>query len=193
VDNVLPQGPQSDSDSRTFHQVIMLDELATEKCVRWDNSNDKFQGTCQEHNHRIPLTFTSERELDLLCDALQDGQVHMASEVHHRCSNSISQPDGNTCISWSQLGDSGCYRCAVRKSTGILCVPYPDFWYLQKGDRHATCESHQNNTDCHRKLKTTWWHLILYGLYCLRWGIEAWSSPGSSHHEYYSKGGLSNL
>ena len=77
--------PQSDLPVKTYHQVIMLDELATEKRVRWDDSNDKFQGTCREHNHKLPLTFTSERELDLLCDALQDGQVHMASEVRRFC------------------------------------------------------------------------------------------------------------
>jgi hypothetical protein len=67
----------------------MLDELATEKRVRWDDSNDKFQGTCREHNHKLPLTFTSERELDLLCDALQDGEVHMASEVRRLSSSLI--------------------------------------------------------------------------------------------------------
>jgi hypothetical protein len=84
VGDALPQ-----SDSKTLHQVIMLDELATEKRVRWDDSNDKFQGTCREHNHKLPLTFTSERELDLLCDALQDGEVHMASEVRRLSSSLI--------------------------------------------------------------------------------------------------------
>jgi hypothetical protein len=76
VDAEFPQ-----SDSNIYHQVIMLDELATEKRVRWDDKNDKFQGTCREHNQKLPLTFTSEHELNLLCDALRDGQVHLASEV----------------------------------------------------------------------------------------------------------------
>lgn len=74
VDDVFPQ-----SDSNIYHQVIMLNELATEKHIRWDDSSDKFQGTCREHNQKLPLTFTSKHELDLLCDALQDGQVHLPS------------------------------------------------------------------------------------------------------------------
>jgi hypothetical protein len=72
-----------DLDSElVFHQVIMLDELATEKRPRWDSSNDKFQGTCREHNHKISLTFSTEKELEMLCNALDSGEVHLASEVH---------------------------------------------------------------------------------------------------------------
>jgi hypothetical protein len=63
------------------HQVIMLDELAVEKRVRWDDLHNKFQGTCREHNHRIPLDFTSEKELDLLCEAVENDEVHLATEV----------------------------------------------------------------------------------------------------------------
>ena len=83
--------PQAQLDGATiYHQVLMLDELATEKRVRWDDSNDKFQGTCREHNQKLPLTFTSERELDLLCDALQNGNVHLAIEACRFPSNSTS-------------------------------------------------------------------------------------------------------
>ena len=83
--------PQAQLDGATiYHQVLMLDELATEKCVRWDDSNDKFQGTCREHNQKLLLTFTSERELDLLCDALQNGNVHLAIEACRFPSNSTS-------------------------------------------------------------------------------------------------------
>ena len=63
------------------HQVLMLDELAVERRVRWDDSGNRFQGMCREHNHRIPLDFTSERELELLCDAIEKDEVHLASEV----------------------------------------------------------------------------------------------------------------
>jgi hypothetical protein len=70
--------PPSDT---IVHQVLMLDELAVEKHVRWDDSCNRFQGTCREHNNRIPLDFTSERELDLLCDAIEEDEVHIATEV----------------------------------------------------------------------------------------------------------------
>ncbi|KAH9014798.1 hypothetical protein EDB83DRAFT_2508640 [Lactarius deliciosus] len=61
--------------------VLMLDELAIEKRVRWDDAHNKFQGMCREHNHRIPLDFTSERELDILCGAIESDEVHLASEA----------------------------------------------------------------------------------------------------------------
>jgi hypothetical protein len=59
----------------------MLDEIAIEKRVRWDDSTNKFQGTCREHNNKIPLDFGSEKELDLLCEALEKDDVHLATEV----------------------------------------------------------------------------------------------------------------
>jgi hypothetical protein len=67
---------------KIIHEVIMLDELAMEKHVQWDDSTNKFLGTCYEHNHNIPLDFTSERELDMLCNAITHNQVHLALEVH---------------------------------------------------------------------------------------------------------------
>ncbi|KAN0109249.1 hypothetical protein V8E52_009433 [Russula decolorans] len=71
----------SSSQSTIVHQVIMLDEIAIEKRVRWDDSTNKFQGTCREHNSRIPLDFGSEKELDLLCEALEKDNVHLATEA----------------------------------------------------------------------------------------------------------------
>lgn len=76
-----PLAPHPCLPGVTYHQVIMLDELAIEKRPRWDSSNDKFQGTCQEHNHKISLKFSTDKELTMLCDALDSGEVHLASEV----------------------------------------------------------------------------------------------------------------
>jgi hypothetical protein len=75
---VCDSRPPSDT---IIHQVLMLDELAVEKRARWDDTCNRFQGTCREHNHRIPLDFTSERELELLCDAIENDDVHLATEV----------------------------------------------------------------------------------------------------------------
>jgi hypothetical protein len=80
LDTTQNWSPSLESSS-IMHQVIMLDELAAERRIRWDDSTDKFQGSCQEHNHKVSLTFSSEKELDLLCDALQNNEVHLASEV----------------------------------------------------------------------------------------------------------------
>ncbi|KAH9020793.1 hypothetical protein EDB85DRAFT_2094831 [Lactarius pseudohatsudake] len=67
--------------SNIVHQVLMFDELAIERRIRWDDSSNKFLGTCREHNHLIPLNFTSEKELEILCDAIDDDKVHPASEA----------------------------------------------------------------------------------------------------------------
>jgi hypothetical protein len=63
------------------HQVLMLDELAVEWWIRWDNSKNKFLGTCREHNHQISLDFTSEKELEILCDTLNNNDIHFANEA----------------------------------------------------------------------------------------------------------------
>lgn len=79
--NVLDSNSQP--SDKIVHQVLMLDELAVEKRVRWDDLHNKFQGTCREHNHKIPLDFTSENELNILCEAIQSDEVHLATEVRH--------------------------------------------------------------------------------------------------------------
>jgi hypothetical protein len=72
---------ETSHDLKIVHQVLMLDELAVEKRVHWDDLHNKFQGTCRKHNHRIPLDFTSEKELDILCDAIENDNVHLTMEV----------------------------------------------------------------------------------------------------------------
>ena len=67
--------------STILHQVLMLDELAIEQRIRWDDSSNRFLGTCREHNHQLSLNFTSEKELDILCDAMDNKNVHLASEA----------------------------------------------------------------------------------------------------------------
>lgn len=100
-------GMQSNASNAIVHQVIMLDELATEHRLQWDDSTDKFQGSCWEHNHKVSLTFSSEKELDLMCDALQNNEVHLASEVCIIHSQDIFSQradaihiTGNSCCSW---------------------------------------------------------------------------------------------
>jgi hypothetical protein len=77
----LPDSVDATQKNVVMHQVVMLDELAIERRIRWDDSTDKFQGSCREHNHKVSLMFSSEKELDLLCNALEYNEVHLASEV----------------------------------------------------------------------------------------------------------------
>ena len=63
------------------HQVLMLDELAIEQRIHWDDSTNKFLGVCCEHGYEVPLDFTSEQELDILCNAITNDKLHLASEA----------------------------------------------------------------------------------------------------------------
>lgn len=68
-------------ENKIIHQVLMLDEIAVEKWLHWDDKTNMFVRICQEHGHGIPLEFCSEADLNLLCDLLDKGMVHLASEV----------------------------------------------------------------------------------------------------------------
>ena len=73
-----------DSSARSVglvHQVLMLDELAIEQRICWDDLTNNFLGVCREHSQEIPLDFTSERELDILCNTIADKKVHLASKA----------------------------------------------------------------------------------------------------------------
>jgi hypothetical protein len=63
------------------HQVLMLDEIATEKRARYDDRNNKVVGVCRQHGHKLPLELRSEDDLAVLCDGLKKGDAHLAGEV----------------------------------------------------------------------------------------------------------------
>ena len=70
-------------NSRIIHVILMIDELAMEKRVRWDPQTNYFLGVCQEHAHRASLEFINEGDLDELFRALDDGDIHHAGEVRN--------------------------------------------------------------------------------------------------------------
>ena len=76
------EGRHPNNTQVIVHQVLMLDEIAIEKRARWDDKTNMFMGSCREHNIKVPLEFDSEKELDIFCDALDKGDMHLASEVH---------------------------------------------------------------------------------------------------------------
>ncbi|KAJ7914390.1 hypothetical protein B0H13DRAFT_1873065 [Mycena leptocephala] len=45
---------------RIVHQILMLDEIATEKRARYDDRNNKVVGVCRQHGHKLPLELRSE-------------------------------------------------------------------------------------------------------------------------------------
>ncbi len=73
--------PLSHMPVKVQHQVLMLVEIAIEKRPRWDDRTNMILGVCREYSKAIPLEFNTEKELDLLCDGLDNGSIHLASEV----------------------------------------------------------------------------------------------------------------
>jgi hypothetical protein len=72
-------------DHGTVHQILMLDELKIEERLRHDDETNKILGTCCEHGNSTSLEFNSEKEVGLVIDGIDNGEVHLAVEV---CSES---------------------------------------------------------------------------------------------------------
>lgn len=67
-----------------LHTVVMFDELATEKRIRWDPKTNLFLGVCRQHAHRTSTEFINEGDLEELfrhLNAVDDDEVHYAAEV----------------------------------------------------------------------------------------------------------------
>jgi hypothetical protein len=69
------------ANEKVFHLVLMLDEIATEKHLRWDDRTNHILGLCREHAHRTSTTFESEHVLDDVMECVNNGTVHYATEV----------------------------------------------------------------------------------------------------------------
>ncbi|KAG6884373.1 hypothetical protein C0992_006446, partial [Termitomyces sp. T32_za158] len=63
------------------HQVLMLDELKIEERPRYDLATNKIIGICHEHGKKTSLEYNSEKEVELLLDAVTKGEVHLAMEA----------------------------------------------------------------------------------------------------------------
>lgn len=66
---------------KVVHQVLMYDEIATEKRPRWDEKTNQFLGICGEHGNKTSLSFDSASALETLFEDLERNEVHYASEV----------------------------------------------------------------------------------------------------------------
>ena len=64
-----------------MHQVLILDELKVEERPRFNNKSNKIVGPCREHGKKTSLEYNSEKEVELLLDAIKKGDVHLAIEI----------------------------------------------------------------------------------------------------------------
>ena len=68
-------------DSKVLHTVVMFDELAAEKRIRWDPKTNHFLGVCRQHAHKTSMEFINEGDLEELFRHLDNGDIHYAAEV----------------------------------------------------------------------------------------------------------------
>jgi hypothetical protein len=66
---------------QVWHVVLMFDEIATEKHLRWDPKTNHFLGFCREHAHKTSMEFINEGDLEEAFQLLKKGDVHYAPEV----------------------------------------------------------------------------------------------------------------
>lgn len=63
------------------HLVVMIDELATEKRLRYNARTNEILGLCRAHGHKVSQVFGSMDDVEEILDAVNKGEVHLASEV----------------------------------------------------------------------------------------------------------------
>ncbi|KAJ7460136.1 hypothetical protein FB451DRAFT_1045409, partial [Mycena latifolia] len=82
IDACLDASPDPDADHpRIIHQILMLDEIATEKRARYDDRTNMVVGVCRQHGHKLPLELKTEGDLNALCDGVREGKAHLAGEA----------------------------------------------------------------------------------------------------------------
>lgn len=79
IETILEDMHQLDGD--VVHAVLMFDELATEKRIRWDHKTNRFLGLCREHAHHTSTEFVNEGDMEEMFGAIDNGDVHFAGEV----------------------------------------------------------------------------------------------------------------
>ncbi|KAF6751588.1 hypothetical protein DFP72DRAFT_1135958 [Ephemerocybe angulata] len=69
------------NDPNVRHAVLMFDELAVERRPRYNQRTNELVGACLEHAHEIALKFETMGDVEEFFRAVDDGDVHLASEA----------------------------------------------------------------------------------------------------------------
>ena len=72
------------SQDQILHLVLMIDEIALEKRIRWDSRTNKFLGVCREHADKVSTTFETMADAEELVKAIDDGRVHLCQRGQFR-------------------------------------------------------------------------------------------------------------
>ena len=68
----------------------MFDETKVEEVPRYDIVTNQIIGICHEHQAGYALHYESKHEACQLAEGVRDGDIHLASEVHHPSIQSIN-------------------------------------------------------------------------------------------------------
>ena len=128
-----------------LHTVVMFDELATEKRIRWDPKTNYFLGACRQHAHRTSTEFINEGDLEELFrhlnSAVDDEKVHYAGEVRiwfhlEICFRLEAQ---------SILGHNRRAWHSVQRQSHLSRPTCSCLWRLQTRDWRGTCKINSNS------------------------------------------------
>ena len=61
-----------------LHIVVMFDEVAAEKWIRWDLKTNFFLGVCREHVEKTSMEFINEKNMEEVFRYLDKGEIHYA-------------------------------------------------------------------------------------------------------------------
>ncbi|KAJ7281329.1 hypothetical protein C8J57DRAFT_1558865 [Mycena rebaudengoi] len=81
IDACFEAGPDFSNGATVLHVVLMLDEIATEHRLRYDDRNNKVVGVCRAHSHLVPLEIQTQTDLEILREGIRDGRAHLTGET----------------------------------------------------------------------------------------------------------------
>jgi hypothetical protein len=94
---------------KVVHQVLMFDEIATEKRPRWDDKSNMILGICREHGRKTALELCNEKSLEALFNDVNKGAVHFASEVSSpKLELVLVYQPASLALHWSHSGYGRC-------------------------------------------------------------------------------------
>lgn len=139
LDNIDIAFPDTaSSDPAPLSYVLMLDEIKISECCRWCPATNKILGLCREHSKGITTDFETIKEVELICDALNEERTHFASEVRRSDQADVSLL--NHCP-----GDSRRSRCPLQGLTPLCGSSYSHLGNLQARSWRSAFRTHSDN------------------------------------------------
>ncbi|KAJ7192653.1 hypothetical protein GGX14DRAFT_701343 [Mycena pura] len=76
-----PDYADEGKEPQIIHLVLMLDEIAVERRVRYDDRINKAVGVCRKHCEAVPLLVNTVQDLYALRDGIKEGRAHLPGEA----------------------------------------------------------------------------------------------------------------